>query len=408
MSRFAKICLLISGIIILVFFSVQTCIVLRFFEPSYFLAEFGYICIISFMPPFAFVVYSFITSTKIKEENINMQMKAIDSSSIVVTMDMDGIIKSANSKFRKLTGYNNPRGIHHSKLVTSNYRESLEYFNFWEQLKSGKTISGEFERVSKEGKEIWLFGHYTPVKNKKGEYTKVLKIATDVTMQHDIEALVNQKNSYLEHAAKILRHDMHSGINTYMPRGLSSLKRRITEEDIKSLKIKAPLKMLSEGLRHTQKVYAGVKEFTNLVKEDAQLDKEKHNITVILKDYLKSTSYIKQVKIELLPTLLVNEPLFCTAIDNLIRNGLKYNDSSTKFVSIYMQDNNHLCVEDNGRGMTQNDFNEYSKPYTRKNNQDEQGSGLGLNICLAILKEHGFTIRAEKKEQGTKILIKVK
>jgi len=408
MNRISKICLAVSAAIMFAFFAVQTCIVFRFCEPSYLLAEFGYACVIAFMPPFSYVVYSFISSTRIKEENIDMQMRAIDRSNIVVTMDMDGIIRSSNQKFNKLTGYSNPKGTHHSKLVPADYRESLEYHNFWQQLKSGKTVSGEFERVSKDGEEIWLFGHYTPVKNKRGEYSKVLKIATDVTLQHETEALVNQKNSYLEHAAKILRHDMHSGINTYMPRGLSSLKRRITEDDIKNLKIQAPLKMLEEGLRHTQKVYAGVKEFTNLVKEDAQLDKEKHNITHILTDYLKSTSYIKQVQIGLLPSLLVNEPLFCTAIDNLIRNGLKYNDSSTKFVSIYMQNDSVLCVEDNGRGITQEEFVEFSKPYTRKQNQDEGGSGLGLNICLAILKEHGFTIRAEKQKQGTKLLIKIK
>ena len=408
MNRISKICLALSAVIMFAFFAVQTCIVFRFCEPSYLLAEFGYACVITFMPPFGYVVYSYISSAKIKEENIDMQMKAIDSSNIVVTMDIDGVIKSSNQKFNKLTGYSNPKGVHHSKLVPTDYRESLEYDNFWRQLKSGKTVSGEFERISKNGEQIWLFGHYTPVKNKNGQYVKVLKIATDVTLQHETETLVNQKNSYLEHAAKILRHDMHSGINTYMPRGLSSLKRRITEDDIKNLKIQAPLKMLEEGLRHTQKVYAGVKEFTNLVKEDAQLDKEKCNITEILNDYLKSTSYIKQVQIGLLPSLLVNEPLFCTAIDNLIRNGLKYNDSSTKFVSIYMQNDSVLCVEDNGRGITQEEFVEFSKPYTRKQNQDEGGSGLGLNICLAILKEHGFTIRAEKQKQGTKLLIKIK
>ena len=73
-----------------------------------------------------------------------------------------------------------------------------------------------------------------------------------------------------------------------------------------------------------------------------------------------------------------------------------------------MQNDSTLCVEDNGRGITQEEFLEFSKPYTRKQNQDEGGSGLGLNICLAILKEHGFTIRAEKQKQGTKLLIKIK
>jgi len=110
----------------------------------------------------------------------------------------------------------------------------------------------------------------------------------------------------------------------------------------------------------------------------------------------------------LLPSIPVNEPLFCTAIDNLIRNGLKYNDASTKFVSVYMHNDNTLCVEDNGRGMTQEDFEEYSKPYTRKKEQSEGGTGLGLNICLAILKEHAFTTYAEKQAHGTKIYIKIK
>jgi len=410
MNRVAKICLGIAALIMLTFFAVQTCIVLRYCEPTYFLAEFGYACVILFMPPFFYVVYNFIRSTKIKEENIDLQLKAIDNSNLVVMMDMDGVIRSVNKNFSISTGYseNGVRGMNHSKLVPKDYRESMEYSYFWRRLSNGETVSGEFERVGKDGNPIWVFGHYTPVKDKNGKYTKVLKIATDITSQHEAEEQVNQKNSYLEHAAKILRHDMHSGINTYMPRGLTSLKRRITDEDIKSLKIEAPLKMLEEGLRHTQKVYLGVKEFTNLVKEDAQLDKEVCNLTEILQEYLKSTSYIKQVKIGLLPSISINEPLFCTAIDNLIRNGLKYNDSSTKFVSIYMQDNNHLCVEDNGRGMSQQDFVEYSKPYTRKKGQDEQGSGLGLNICLAILKEHGFSIRADKQEHGTKLLIKIK
>ena len=51
---------------------------------------------------------------------------------------------------------------------------------------------------------------------------------------------------------------MHSGINTYMPRGLSSLDRRMTDEQAKELKIDTPLRMIREGLKHTQKVYKGV------------------------------------------------------------------------------------------------------------------------------------------------------
>ena len=84
MNKFAKICLGIAGAIILTFFIVQTCIVMRWCEPTYFLAEFGYGCVIAFMPPFFYVVYDFIRTTKLKEANIDLQLSAIDKSNLVV------------------------------------------------------------------------------------------------------------------------------------------------------------------------------------------------------------------------------------------------------------------------------------------------------------------------------------
>ena len=409
-SNKAKIALVIAGLIMFAFFAVQTCIVFGLCPPSLFLAKFGWGCVIAFMPPFFVVVREFISNIKIREEKVNSQLAGISRSNLVVTLTMDGYIIKANENFCNLVGCTEGDMVKkpHSAMVTTEYAKSKEYVEFWETLRRGESITSEFERVAKDGSKRWLYGNYTPIKNSKGEYDTVLKIATDITKQHAAEEIVNQKNSYLEHAAKILRHDMHSGINTYMPRGLSSLRRRLDDETIKELRIEAPLKMLDEGLKHTQKVYAGVKEFTNLVKEDVQLDTKNVDLKEILKNYLSSTSYTKQVVIDELVTIDVNEPLFCTAIDNLIRNGLKYNDSGTKTVMIFMEDSNTLCVQDNGRGMTQYEFENLSKPYIRKEEQKESGSGLGLNICIAILKEHGFDITAEKCNPGTKLRIKLK
>ena len=224
---------------------------------------------------------------------------------------------------------------------------------------------------------------------------------------------LSKKNIYLEHAAKIIRHDMHSGINTYLPRGIKSLKRRISEDQIKDLKIGSPLQLIEDGLSHAQKVYSGVYEFTNLVKQNAQMTISECDIRLVLDEYLRLTAYKNQVMLsDNLPhTLPVNEPLFCTAIDNLIRNGLKYNDSPTKWVKIYQEGSYHegsyIVVEDNGRGITNEEFLELQKPYTRKEGQQESGTGLGLNICVHILQEHSFPIHAEKTEQGTKLKIRI-
>jgi signal transduction histidine kinase len=283
----------------------------------------------------------------------------------------------------------------------------LDYAEFWETLRSGKFFSGEVIRVRKDGSLIHLQATYNPIVDADNRVYRVMKIATDITMTFNQQKEIEKKNTYLEHAAKILRHDMHSGINTYMPRGLSSLERRLSEETAKELKIDAPLRMIKEGLRHTQKVYKGVYEFTNLVKKDVFLDKAVCNLNSILEDYLSATAYRPQVIMEDLGEANINEALFCTSIDNLIRNGLKYNDSASKFVKIYRVDDT-LFVEDNGRGLSQADFDHLSKPYVRKADQKESGSGLGLNICIAILEEHGFSIRCNKLPTiGTQMKIKI-
>lgn len=215
---------------------------------------------------------------------------------------------------------------------------------------------------------------------------------------------INTKNTYLEHAARIIRHDMHSGINTYIPRGISSLEKRITPEDIKTLKIEAPLKMIKEGLDHTQKVYKSVYEFTNLVKQNVILEKKELEIKKLLEVYFGKTSYFKQVKIEELTTLEVNPTLFCNAIDNLVKNGLKYNKSENKEVLIFIEDN-YIIVQDNGVGMTNEEFKKHIKSFSK---EDKGEIGLGLNISIAILKEHGFELECEKNEIGTKMKIKIK
>jgi PAS domain S-box-containing protein len=409
LSKIGKVALGIAVLIMVIFFAVQTSLVFKFYEPSYKFVMFGWVSVITFMPFFFIVLVEIIRKVKYKFQAIDDTLQALNSSNAVVELDMQGNIISANPIFCTLTGYTRSElvNMNHKQLIDTKTFPEKEYKAFWNTLKRGKAVTGEFKRISKDGTPIWIYGNYNPIKDPYGETYRILKIASDITAEKATQVEVAKKNAYLEHAAKILRHDMHSGINTYIPRGLSSLKRRLTAQQIKELKIESPLKMIEEGLTHTQKVYKGVKEFTNLVKKDAKLDKEPVDLKQALESYLGSTSYIKQVIIEPLKVCNVNESLFCTAVDNLIRNGLKYNDSSTKVVKIYTEGDS-LVVEDNGRGMTQEDFEKLSQPYARKENQKEAGSGLGLNICLAIMEEHGFAITAEKLQQGTKLRIIVK
>lgn len=350
-----------------------------------------------------------VTDVKKKEIEIRNRMNAINTSNMVIEFDLDGKVVFANHLFCEKMGYTEKelKGKHHRIFVSKEYSKSPEYKEFWKLLRSGEYFTDEFLRFTKDKKQVWIQATYNPIYGSDGKVQRIMKIAVDITDRINQSIEIEKKNTYLEHAAKILRHDMHSGINTYIPRGVSSLERRLSAEQMEDLKVSSPFKMIKDGLTHAQKVYKGVYEFTNLVKKDVVLNKTECDLKQILESYLSTTSYKSQVLIDELITTDVNEALFCTAVDNLIRNGLKYNDSDTKFVKIFMEDAT-LIIQDNGRGITQQDFEHLSKPYTRKEGQKESGSGLGLNICVAILEEHGFGITCEKNEIGTKMKIEIK
>lgn len=191
----SKISLGIAALIMLTFFSVQSCIVFGICENSMMLAQFGYGCIIAFMPPFFMVVGELLKNIRLKEENVNAQLEAISKSNLVVTMTMDGKILSANDNFCDIMGCPEKNIVNkpHSAMVTPEYAKSKDYLKFWDTLRKGESITGEFERVAKDGSKKWLFGNYTPIMDEDGDYTTILKIATDITTQHEAEVIVNQK-----------------------------------------------------------------------------------------------------------------------------------------------------------------------------------------------------------------------
>jgi len=361
-------------------------------------------------------LYKTLDEVKEKEGELRGIIEAINKSSSTVEFCSNGFIINANENFLDLMGYHlhEITGKHHSIFIDPQEINSRAYSKFWQDLKSGKSKDGQYLMLDKDGESLWFNSTFNPIFDSDGKLVKILNISNNITSEVHQKMDLERKNSYLEHAAKILRHDMHSGINTYIPRGISSLERRIgkiaKEANIPAEKLEITLgssmKLIKEGLSHAQKVYSGVREFTNLVKKDSVLETEVCDLSLVLKQYLKSTAYASQVSISDLGIERANCSLFCTAVDNLIRNGLKYNDSDTKLVKIY-RDGDSIIVEDNGRGMTQSEFEEYSKPYVRKKENQESGSGLGLNICIAIIREHGWDLSLIKSRKGTKLRISI-
>lgn len=390
------------------FIGIHTLELFEVFDPSPTLNLLAIGSFILYLPTSTLFLQGMLFQQKREKQVIADKMNALNIANMIVIYDNNGQVIMANDNFCKAIKYSE------ENLIGKFYYDLCDTkdIELWQVLLKGEHLNADFQQVDTKDKSlVFISGTYSPMKNTKGEIYQVIHIATDVTDDYVTKSELIENNVYLEHAAKILRHDMHSGINTYIPRGVKSLERRLeklSERDRKHLKLDTPLKLIKEGLAHSQKVYRGVTEFTNLVRKDVEIERNPFDLQKILKEYLCKTSYSDQVKVEELPTIDVNDALFCTAIDNLIRNGLKYNDSPTKLVTVTMVGEQHLAVIDNGRGIKQKDFDLLSQPYQRIPNQKEKGTGLGLNICVAILKEHNFTVSIDDDyEDGTCILIRI-
>lgn len=98
----------------------------------------------------------------------------------------DGEILSANQQFLDVTGYtlSEIQGKHHRIFCAPEYVRSAEYSNFWQKLATGESITGIFERFSKQHQRFYLSATYFPVCDDKGSVYKVIKIATDITARH--------------------------------------------------------------------------------------------------------------------------------------------------------------------------------------------------------------------------------
>jgi methyl-accepting chemotaxis protein len=126
-----------------------------------------------------------ITAAKIRNMKDAGKIAAVDRAQAVIEFNLDGTIVTANQNFLNAMGYTLPeiQGKHHSMFVEPAVREGADYKQFWAKLRSGEFQAGEYKRIGKGGREVWILASYNPVLDEKGEAFSVVKFATDITQQ---------------------------------------------------------------------------------------------------------------------------------------------------------------------------------------------------------------------------------
>ncbi|UXT21082.1 PAS domain S-box protein [Agrobacterium tumefaciens] len=133
-----------------------------------------------------------ITSIKRKSAEDDGKLSALSRAQAMIEFTPDGKILSANENFLATLGYTAEEiiGKHHSMFCEPAYAQSEDYRAFWKELGKGHFSTGQFMRLGKDGKRVFIQASYNPIIDDRGRVFKVVKFAFDVTdRMHAVEEL---------------------------------------------------------------------------------------------------------------------------------------------------------------------------------------------------------------------------
>ena len=159
-------------------------------------------------------VASDISAAKLRNANFEGKLQAVERVQASIEFDLTGRILQANDNFLKAVGYRLDEviGQHHRMFCRNDFAHSTEYQLFWERLARGEFNAGEYRRLGKNGKDVWILASYNPIFDAAGKPFKVVKYATDITEQKQRNADIEGKLDAIGRSQAVIEFDLRGTI----------------------------------------------------------------------------------------------------------------------------------------------------------------------------------------------------
>lgn len=138
------------------------------------------------------------------------EVEAVRRTQAVIEFDPSGKIIAANDLFLKVVGYAREEivGKHHAMFVDPGERETQDYKDFWRKLAGGAAVQAQFLRFAKGGRRVWLQAIYTPILDRAGRTTKVIKFASDITAHKSQIANLEGQIAAIDKGQAVIEFDL--------------------------------------------------------------------------------------------------------------------------------------------------------------------------------------------------------
>ncbi|NBF08634.1 PAS domain-containing protein [Pseudomonas sp. Fl4BN1] len=219
------------------------------------------------------VKYALDVTAKVQAEvEARSKLEAIDRAMAVIEFNLDGSIISANANFLSRTGYslNEILGKHHRMFCKPDLVNSSAYQDFWSRLNKGEFFNGQFERIDKHRRTLWLEANYNPVYDASGRLYKVVKYAADVTLQVEKHEQDAQSASQAYHISVETRKVAEQG--TGVIQQAASEMRQIADNIEDSSSLIAKLGERSEQITAIVNTIRAIADQTNLLALNAAIE----------------------------------------------------------------------------------------------------------------------------------------
>ncbi len=233
-------------------------------------------------------------------------------------------------------------------------------------------------------------------KQKQLEGSKLLIMKQNMNLQ--------KSNEELERFAYVASHDLKAPLRN-LTNYLSLIKARMDKLSTDKL-----LQYVNIALRSGQEMFDNIEDLLEYARLSEEKKIEKLNLGEVIKEVLfKFDAQMKAKNAtvfipENMPRIDGNRRQLSSLFQNLIENGLKYNDSEKPNIQINWerQEDAHLIrIKDNGIGIKPEHQKKVFEMFKRLHDRSKyKGSGIGLAICKKIVEEHQGEIWIEENPDG--------
>lgn len=124
-----------------------------------------------------------MVETDIEVLDYQSAFNALEQSLAMICFNSEGEVIWVNEKFAATMEYqtNQMVGLKHRQLCKPEFVNSTDYELFWDHLREGKIFQKKIQRVTMNGRSLWLEATYTPIINESGSVETIIKVATDIT-----------------------------------------------------------------------------------------------------------------------------------------------------------------------------------------------------------------------------------